>query len=408
MTPEPLPYHRATVAHLRTHLPEAWAHYASARMVYEHEDAVRLHLLQTTYQMTAESHPELHQEVGEVAAALGLSLPVELYHRTEPGPANASLLFHPDCLRLTFQGPILELLDRDERKALLAHELAHHLLWTADNGTFLVADRLLHGIHRQGRSALHSLRLYQLHTESYCDLAALALLPKEPMIATLVKVNTGLKKVSAADFLAQSEELYAADGGAGSANWSHPEAHLRALVIARTADGTPHVTRRLLEGPVDLEALDLLRRAELTSITRSLLGHVFQPIWLRTSAQLALLRILFDDDLPAFEPWAVEPEQALADYGASVRDYLVSLLVDVTAADPSLEQLPMLRCHQVAEWLGLAEAFEKAVNRQLKSRRKDITAALADRDSVLAAADEEAEATAKQAAEEDSNTEPSS
>ena len=409
VTPEPLPYHRATVEHLRAALPEAWAHYASHQSVDAHEDAVRLHLLQTTYRMTPESHPELHQEVAEVASILGLSLPVELYHHTEPGASNASLIFHPERLRLTFQGPILELLNTDERKAMVAHELAHHLLWTAEDGAFYVADRLLHGVHRQGRSAFHSLRLFQLHTESFCDQAALVLLPKEPVIATLVKITTGLKQVSATDFLAQSEELYAADGGAGSAGWTHPEAHLRALAVAHSTTGAGPTTRRLLEGPVDLETLDLLRRAELTTVTRHLLGHVFQPSWLRTNAQLGLLRILFDDDLPAFEAWSIEPALALADYGTSVCDYLVALLVDVTAADPALEQLPMLRCHQVAEWLGLADDFEKAVNRQLKMRRKDITIALVDRDDTLAAAQEAAEAAeaAEATATDDPPTEPS-
>jgi hypothetical protein len=147
----------------------------------------------------------------------------------------------------------------------------------------------------------------------------------------------------------------------------------------------------MLQGPLQLEELDLVRRYELHLDTRALVGHLLEPEWFRTDATRGQMRLMFDDeDVPAFAPWAIDPAVHTARWGTTVQDYMVSLLLDFTASDPSLDQLPLQRCHQVAEWLGLTKRFEKAVNKKLKIRQKDIAAAASTRDVDLDSATLEA------------------
>lgn len=384
--PEPLAYHLAIVEHLRTEMPSAWAHYASDQHRAEEDDAVRLHLLRTTYSMPRDSHPDAYTLVDEVARSLGLTVPVELYQQEqEDDRLNAALYIHPTVARLVLCGPVFERLEPDECRALVAHELAHHLLWTHDHGAHHTADRVLHGLAEvSGTSTVQALRLHRLHTEVYCDRAALTVVPAEVAIRMLVKVRTGVSKVDAAAFLAQSETLLEADGE-GSRGWTHPEAHLRTLCLSRFEHDPKADVWELLQGPLHLDELDLIRRLELHHATRDLIGHLLKPTWMQTDALLAHTRVLFDGEVPPPGAW---PPVGWQRWGESVRDYIVAVLVDYAAVDPVLDDLPFLHGHRVAEELGLAERFEKATNKLLKRRRRDLTAALEHRDSQLDAAEE--------------------
>jgi hypothetical protein len=384
---DPLPYHHAIVAHLRDEVPSAWSHYTSDRYRVDHADAVRLHLLQTTYVLERTSHPELYEKADAVRDALGLAVPVELYQGEASGGLGATLFHHPTVARVVVHGPLFDLLVDDEIRAVLAHELAHHLLWMLDGGIHLDAARVLAGLASitEG-SAEHSARLHQLHTEVYCDRAALTVVSAEAAIRALIKVHTSLKRVSAEDFLAQSHTLFDATGP-GSAGTTHPEAHLRALCLEGFASATPPDVWALLEGPRELPTLDLLARTAVDRMTRSLVGSLLEPAWFRTEAVLGHTAMLFDDVLPPFEPWT-PTESERARWGETLEDYVVALLTDYTAVDPDLDDLPFLRAHQVAESLGLAQRFEDSVYKELKRRRRDIAASLEDRDSRLADAED--------------------
>lgn len=396
--PRPLAYHHAVVAHLREHLPAVWGHYASDSHRAEHEDALRLHLLQSTYALTRDSHADLYAVVDEVAEALRLGVRVELFQGEELERCNAQLLYQPGAARLVFHGPLRQRLSEDELRFLIGHELAHHKLWSVEGGDHLVAARALEGLAglAPAGSAVSTARLLSLSTEVFCDREGVRVSSLEAGIRTLVKLRTSLSDVSAADFLTQSDELLERQG-TGSRGWSHPEAHVRALAMRLLAEDdrdeqTQARVRSLIEGPLQLDALDLLRRAELTALTRELVGHLLAPAWFRTDAVLGHTRLLFDDDLPELRLRDLpEPEHLLAPWGDTVRSYLVAILLDYVAVDPGLGDLPLARAHQVAEALGLEVLLVKAVNQKLKRRRRDIDAALEDRDSQLEAAAQQVE-----------------
>ena len=78
-----------------------------------------------------------------------------------------------------------------------------------------------------------------------------------------------LTDVRPLDFLDQSRELHAAVG-TGSREWTHPEAHMRALALDwhdNDPEDSDEAIRLLLEGPMQLEELDLLRRDALAGLT---------------------------------------------------------------------------------------------------------------------------------------------
>ena len=387
----PLPYHREVVRYLQRHAKAVWQHYSGAERRPEAAEAQRLYLLKSTVVLKRESHVPLYELADAVAKALALEVPVELYQGADTGTLNASLLYLPHVARVVFHGPLRERLTEDEMRALLGHELAHHKLWSLDDGTYYAAWQALHGM--LGMAALNSventLRLYQLSVEVFADRAALAVAGLEASIGTLMKVRTGAGDAKPLDFLDQSRELHAAEGS-GSREWTHPEAHIRALALDWYDSGSlasETSIRELLEGPMQLDELDLVRREALATLTERVVGTLLQPQWIRTEAVIGQARQMFDDyEVPAHVDMTPE-DRALTGWGDSVRDYLTFVLTDFVGVDPDLEDLPLLRAHVIAEQLGLAERLERAVNRELRKTQKAIRELLEDRDAKLVAAE---------------------
>ena len=76
-------------------------------------------------------HPDLYKSVMEVKARLQLDIPVTLYQAEHSLANNAALYFIPGEGHVVFSGPVLTLLNADELKSVLGHELAHYHLWDA-------------------------------------------------------------------------------------------------------------------------------------------------------------------------------------------------------------------------------------------------------------------------------------
>lgn len=385
---EPLPYHRAVVAHLKKHQPAVWRHFAQASVQGERTEAIRLQLLQQTYALSRAANAELYEIADDVAKTLELGVPVELFHGEGDG-LNAALHFSPDTARVVLHGPMEDALAPDEMRCLLGHELAHHRFWTIEDRAFLVADRALHAMAEMGSvSATEAMRLFRLTTEVLADRAGLQVTDRDTAIRTLVKVRTHRRTVVASDFLAQSEELLAATG-AGSREWSHPEAHLRALCVARyaaDAESADAGVRTLLEGVRELDQLDVLGRDALSMLSQRLVSTLLAPEWMRTTSMLAHCRLLFDE-VPSskLEPLAARD---LDGWGESVLDYLCALLLDFTVMDAEIADVALLRAHAVAEGLELEERYEDALYKHLKRTRKSIGQSLKKRDQRLAEVDE--------------------
>src|SRR5436190_11094766 len=190
---EPLPYQVELRDYLKSHERELWNWFASAQAKADYAENLRLELLKSTYRLDAEGHPELFRSVEEAKARLHLDIPVTLYQAQNSPQLNAALLYIPGQGHLVFSGPVLTLLNSEELKSVVGHELAHYQLWERDGGEFHIVDRLIHAVSNDPRAAAsheQTARRFQLYTEIFADRGSLCVTGDvNPVIAGLVKLE---------------------------------------------------------------------------------------------------------------------------------------------------------------------------------------------------------------------------
>jgi len=374
---EPLPYHVELRDYLKLEERELWDWFASARAQAEYTENLRLALLKSTYRLDADGHPELYGAVEEAKARLQLAIPVTLYQAQNTPHTNASLYFIPGEGHVVFSGPVLTLLNAEELKSVIGHELAHHLLWGSDEGEFHVADRLIQAVASDPRAASsheQTARRFQLYTEIFADRGSLQVTGNvHPVIAGLVKIETGLSQVSAPGYLKQAEEIYA-KGNIATEGLSHPEAFIRARAIAlwqEQGESAASAITAMIEGALALEELDLIGQVRLTVATRGLLEHFLHPKWFQTPAVLGHAKLFFDD----FQPAAVRDGSALERLKFSepkLREYLCYVLMDFVTADPELDDMPLAAALDLSRQMDLEAPFEKLAAKELKMKVRDV------------------------------------
>ena len=380
----PLTYHTVVLDYLRLHEPEVWR-WASERMTdAQQRESLRAALLRDTYRIEPGAHHEIHALLATAMARLGIDAPATLYQ--SPGQEmNAALLYVPGEIHIVVQGPLFERMAPDELLAVFGHELAHHLLWSRDDGALLVADRILHDAVATAQatsSQRETWRRYALYTELFADRgAAVAAGAVAPAVAALVKVQTGIGAVDAAAYLRQAAEIDSGDAGAGgqtSAAHTHPETFIRARALALWWEGEPGLDAWLdkrLQGPLALARLDLPGQVRLQALTRAFLAHYLAPAGLANDAVLAQLRMLFPDwgneeaeAQAAFEPDCLRGEAA----GECVRDYLNALMLDLALVDPGQQDAALLRAGHVAQALGSLDALMLNLRRDAGFGKREI------------------------------------
>ena len=379
---EPLAYHRSVVDHLREEEPKIWAWGCSRQTRNEQVEEMRGLLLRETYRLDATSHPEVHADCAEVMAGFGIEAPVTLYQAAD-GAMNAALCFVPGEIHLLFHGPVLEKLSREERIALLGHELAHYRLWSIEGGIYYTATTILdHALAYPDAAPSHveTARVFRLHTELYADRGgAVAANTPEPAISTLVKTMTGLTSVDPQAYLRQAAEAEK-DAGA-SQGQTHPEIFLRAQALDKwwraDAELEPWIERRV-RGPLSVAALDLPRQHEASRITRGFLTRLAGDPAADEEIVGNLIRRYFPD-------WtlgeAAIDDAALAGdrLDGSFRDYLVSLSLDVAMADPDARDAMLAAGARLAASYDGVEPFKAALKRDLKFTKAAIDKVFASR-----------------------------
>jgi hypothetical protein len=388
----PLPYHVELRDYLKTHEGALWDWFASAQAQADYAESLRLELLKTAYRLGPENHAELHRLVDEVKQALDLTIPVSLYQSQQPSPPNASVYHLPGEAHLVLAGPVLDLLDAVELKSLIGHELAHYRLWSVDGGEFLVADRLLVSVANDPRAAsshVQSARRYRLYTEIFADRGSFLVTGDiHPVIASLVKIQTGLGQVSAASYLEQAAEIFR-KSRVRTDELSHPEAYIRTRALALwAADGTnaEPAIRDAIEGPMSMDELDLPGQDRLTRLTRQFLELLLRPRWFQTQAVLGHAKLFFDN----FQPTRSEDTAFLEELNfpdARLRDYWCYLMLDFVAVDPDLEDIPLAAAFELSKSLGIEAQFEKLALKELKMKPRDLQRIKAEAPDLLTKAE---------------------
>lgn len=388
--PEPLTYLSEVAAWLERHESALWRWQAQARVTSGATDAMRLQLLKQTYRLDVQAHASVYEHLAAVQARLGLDLPATVYQAPAPGGGvNASLWFAADEIHIVVHGPLLEQLEGHEIAAVFAHELGHHLLLTHDGGRLAIADRILAQSVEAGRAeppVFETWRRWRLACELYADRIVLAATDSlAAAISTLVRVETAAVTVDPQAYLAQAREVLAS--GTTSEGQSHPECFVRAAVLAAWAedDSGDAAFTRWVCGSVDPGRLDLLDQSRCVALTRSIVGAVLAPVWMRTDAVLGHARRFLDDVVPLASERSLD--ESLRTAAPGLRDYGCFVLLDFAAVCPELGELGLVHGIRLARQWGWEERFVEIAQRELKLKARERDRLRQEADALAAAAD---------------------
>lgn len=397
---EPLGYHQALRDFLKRSDLEVWSWLSRRATDPKSADEIRFDLLKSTYRVDRDTQPALYTAAEEVAARLGITVPVTIYQAQNPHGLNASLAYVPGAVHLVLHGPIAAQLSPAEVRGLFAHELAHYHLWESFDGEILVAAEMLRALLNDPHAhSAHgaSFRLLCLYNEIYCDRAAYLVTGDVlTVVSMLVKVETGVAEVNAESYLRQADEVFS-HGPAAASELTHPEAFIRARAIKLwAADATTAASEieRMIEGAPGLDQIDLLEQQRISTATRRVVDVLLSHKWFQTDPVLAHARLFFDD--------YTQPEAPLVDHELarhvrvepeSLRDYYCFLLLDFVTADRDLEEAPLAAALAVAEQLGIKPRLVELARRELRLRKNQLEKIDDQKEAILLRADQELAAT---------------
>jgi hypothetical protein len=384
----PLAYHRRLARHFRDGETALWKWFATSERRAEEAENLRLDLLKSTYRLDSASHPALFQAAEELRVLLEISATVSIYQAQIGEGFNASLVYFPGEAHIVLAGPVLTLLSGEEIRALLAHELAHYLLFTGWEREFLVTSDLVRGLASDAAAApeyVETARLWNLYTELFCDRWALAATGDlGAAVRTLVKAQTGLADVNAESYLRQAADIFRA-GPIKAAHFTHPELYIRARALElwhqRSDDAEPEI-ERLIQGPLHLQQLDVLAQRAASDLTAAMLARILRPEWMRSDANLAHARQFFPDFETRKTP-TIDVVESLANADASVADYACFVLLDFAAVDRELGDAAVAgSLLQAKEW-SIDERFAELAQKELGWTKKAWTRLVKDADSLV-------------------------
>lgn len=362
-------YHETLLRHLQTREPDVWRWFDSHKFREQYAASLTSDLLKTSYRLERDAHPALYGAADEARERLGLALPMTLYQAQQAEGLNAALWFLPAELHLVLSGPVAAVLTPAEQRALFGHELTHHLLYTADGGDLFTARQILGAMAddpEAGPVHAETERRFHLFEEVVADRGSLSV-SDDPLTAVsmLVKVTTGLADASAEAYLRQADEIFSRET-VRTEGLSHPETFIRARALrlwGERGDAAAAEVARMIEGPLDIHAMDLVGQQALHLLTRDFVSTLLSPEWMRSEANLAHARLFFEDIEPARPDPAITA--TIRDADPATREYFCWILLDFACVDPSLEDKPMEAAAAVAEQFGEAKRFREMARREL-------------------------------------------
>jgi hypothetical protein len=390
-TLEPLAYHRRLAEHFRTREKELWKWFASSERRVVEAEHFRLELLKSTYRLDADGHPALFQIVNELRTLLGITGEISVYQMQIGEGFNASLSFLPGKAHILFAGPVLTLLAAHELRALLAHELAHYLLMSGWDGEYLVAADIVRGLANDvaaGPEYVQTARLWNLYTELFCDRWAMAATGDlGAAVRTLVKAQTGLADVNAESYLRQAADIFRA-GPVKAGQFTHPELYIRARALElwhNLGEAAGPDIERLIQGPLNLEQLDVLAQRSASDFTAAMLHEILRTAWLRTDATLAHAWQFFPD----FETQPVpgtEVGSVLKAADKSVVDYACFVLLDFASVDRELGDAALAASLLQSRVWRIEDRFADLAQKEFGWTKKSWARLLKDADTLVSEA----------------------
>ena len=378
--PQAIAYH-TRVANYFKQQQKTWDFFAAANTRKDQLQQFKLDLLKNSYKFDPASDSHIYEKVNLAKEKLGMpQLPVFVYQAQYADEVNASIVFIDGEAHIVFSGKITQLLTDDELLAVLAHELTHIKLYTMMEGDLEIADRIITAIanhHNTEPAYFETARLFRLYTEIFCDRGAYTVTSNTGQIITsLVKIATGLETVNAEAYLKQAEEIFTAEKTIRANTITHPENFIRARAIQLWHDHHEEADKeisKMIEGLINVDALDIFKQQQLTTLTQKFLQLLLKPKWFQTVLTQSQLK-QFSKDFKLDEQAVLEEKlvNEISDAHSSIKDYLCYLMIDFILIDPALEIVPFGWAFQFAEDIKLKDAFDAIIKKELKFSDKKL------------------------------------
>lgn len=373
----PFVYQKQVVAYFKTY-EKLWRSHASADVRQADYQVFKEQLLKDTRRLTPDTAPAVYAAVEKARNILGIAHQVTVYQLVHAAALNAFVYASPGGAHIVCSGELLQLLDEKELLAVIAHELGHVRLLAADDGDYLVADRILNTLTGRADTApeyIETARRYDLYTELYCDQVALAVTGDPAVvISSLVKLNTGLEDFSAESYIRQAIEIVES-GTIKSQQMTHPEIFIRAYAIhlAQVSPETlPAKLQAVIEGRLELHQLDLFSKIKLQQYTRQVIAALLSAGELQTGILINLAQQYFADFKK--EESQSRPEPGFMNQcDDRCKEYIAYVLLDFAQADQDIEAGPFRNAFVLATELGLKETLKELIKKELKLSEKKFT-----------------------------------
>jgi len=340
-------------------------------------ESLKTEILKNAYRLDSNSEVEIYEILNYAKNKLGIVIPITIYQSQNAELNNGSIYIFKTEAHIVLSGSVLKLLDKKELLALFGHELSHIQFYTLENGEFEVTNRIIEAIANDHSSQLYyfeTARLFQLYLELFCDYGALQVTDDlEAVISTLIKLNTGLEKVSVESYLKQVDEILARIE-LGSAGITHPEIYIRAKslqLLHQDADGNRDRIEKIVNGSLDLERLNIFSKQEVYDLTKIISDLILKPKWLQSD----LLIVLYKQYFRTFNPKVnVLIDEVLKDKilnsKENLKRYFAYVFVDFAMADRELTEPAIGQFLDITEQLRIDSYFKDAIKKEMKFTEK--------------------------------------
>jgi hypothetical protein len=373
-----LPYHLLTTEYFKAQ-PLVWKFFSNNTYKSEQLIAFKTDLLKNSYKFDPLSEPALYGKVQIAKEKLGMATEVTIYQAENTLEDNASIVYLDGETHILFSGKIIQLMSDEELLAIISHELSHVQLYTQLNGEVEIADRIITAIanHQDSVPAQYeTARLFKLYTEIFCDRGAFVVAGDyKPIIASLVKLATGLHTVNADSYIKQAEEIFSIDANYKTMGVTHPENFIRARAIwlwnQKGPDAEPLI-QKMIEGYTGLDELDLFKQQHVSALTEQVIRILLSKQWMQTPHTISLAKQYFGQ-IDIRQAQALETISSQIEHlHPYLQDYLGYVMYDFAVVDKELEDIPLGYCFFLADEFKLAPSFAGAVKKERKLTDKKI------------------------------------